>query len=339
MHQLCIQYILTTISQKRKRREYTRQRKDAFTRPEPGFSLYEGRTRGKRQRYTFDEEDDFDSDSLSVRRSGRQSGRDTPAAPSGPTVTASGRQVRSRATGLYGEKLHSGQVADHPSPATGDYIRSDMSEEPQSGHGRATRAANRGTANRGTANGRTLNRTLDSDDDEDATSWDGGDDEEEPDQMDLDDDEDDGAADDSEDDDDDEPSLMVTLRYRKPGSDAQDNDMTMVNGSAHDATQVSEVPPPKPLQQDNMSARDPSASTVQPEIPSATNGLSSLKLSDAAPVTNAQQPPVANPDLASKPDSGFFSAPTPPYSAPEEAPKSQAPSDQSPMNVEVPATQ
>ncbi|KAF5854511.1 hypothetical protein GGP41_007353 [Bipolaris sorokiniana] len=77
---------------KRKRREYTRQRKDAFTRPEPGFSLYEGRTRGKRQRYTFDEEDDFDSDNLSVRRSGRQSGRDTPAAPSGPTVTASGRQ-------------------------------------------------------------------------------------------------------------------------------------------------------------------------------------------------------------------------------------------------------
>ncbi|RMZ70879.1 Extracellular matrix 3 [Pyrenophora seminiperda CCB06] len=114
-------YANVRCSQKRKRREYTRQRKDAFTRPEPGFAPYEMRTRGKRQRYTYDEEDDFDSDNLSVRRSGRQSARDTPAAPSGPTVTASGRQVRSRATGLYGETLHSGQVTDHGSSINGDY--------------------------------------------------------------------------------------------------------------------------------------------------------------------------------------------------------------------------
>ncbi|EUC28339.1 hypothetical protein COCCADRAFT_30385 [Bipolaris zeicola 26-R-13] len=319
---------------KRKRREYTRQRKDAFTRPEPGFSLYEGRTRGKRQRYTFDEEDEFDSDNLSVRRSGRQSGRDTPAAPSGPTVTASGRQVRSRATGLYGEKLHSGQVTDHPSPATGDYVRSDISEEPQSGHGRAARAANRGAINE-----RTLNRPMDSEDDEDATSWDGGDDdEEEPDQMDLDDDEDDAGADDSEEEDD-EPSLMVTLRYRKPGSDAQDNDTTMGNGASQDAAQVSKAQPPQPLQQDTTPRSEPSASTAQPEAPSAANGLSTPQQSDTASIVpKSQESSVANSDAASKPDSGFFSAPTPPYSAPEEASKPQRPADSTPMNVEVPAT-
>ena len=297
--------------------------------------MYEGRTRGKRQRYTFDEEDDFDSDNLSVRRSGRQSGRDTPAAPSGPTVTASGRQVRSRATGLYGEKLHSGQVTDHPSPATGDYVRSDVSEEPQSVHGRAARAANRGAINE-----RTLNRTMNSEDDEDATSWDGGDDdEEEPDQMDLDDDEDDAGADDDEEEDD-EPSLMVTLRYRKPGSDTQDNETTMGNGASQDAAKVSKAQLPQSLQQDTTPRIEPSASMVQLEAPSAANGLSTPQQSDTAPVIpKSQESSVANSDAASKPDSGFFSAPTPPYSAPEEAAKPQMSTDQTYINVEVPTTQ
>ncbi|KAI5279402.1 hypothetical protein KEM54_004182, partial [Ascosphaera aggregata] len=34
--------------EKRKRRDYRLARKAAFARPEPGFSLYEGRTRGKK---------------------------------------------------------------------------------------------------------------------------------------------------------------------------------------------------------------------------------------------------------------------------------------------------
>ncbi|KAL6160244.1 hypothetical protein ACJQWK_09260 [Exserohilum turcicum] len=319
---------------KRKRREYTRQRKDAFTRPEPGFSLYEGRTRGKRQRYTFDEEEDFDSDNLSVRRSGRQSGRDTPAAPSGPTITASGRQVRSRATGAYGEKLHSGQVADHPSPATGDYIRSDISEERQSGHGgRATRAANRGTTN-----GRVLNRTLDSEDDEDATSWDGGDDEEdEADQIDLDDDDDDGAADASSEEDE-EPSLMVTLRYRKPGSDAQEPDTAM---AGNEATNPSDAPTSQPTQQHATHNHEPVASVSQPEVSSTLNGLSTpfQQLHVAPPVPVASQPPAVNSDSTPRQD-GFFSAPTPPYSAPEEAPKPQTAADQAPrINIEVSSAQ
>jgi hypothetical protein len=314
--------------QKRKRREYTRQRKDAFTRPELGFSLYEGRTRGKRQRYTFDEEDDFDSDNTSVRRSGRQSGRDTPAAPSGPTVTASGRQVRSRATGLYGETLLSGQATDHPSPATGDYVRSDVSEEPQSGHGRSTRAANRGTTN-----GRSLNRTVDSEDEEDATSWDGGDDDdEEPDQMELDDDEDDAAEDSS--DEEEQHSLMVTLRYRKGASDgtaAPRQDAPMANGADYDPATATVASTGAPQQPELVPAPGPSAPTSQ--LTSNANGLS-----NAVIPTAHQQPAIGNPEALPKLD-GFFSAPTPPYSAPEEAPKHQTPVEVPTSTFEAPPPQ
>ena len=58
--------------EKRRRREYRQMRKEQFRRPEPGFSLYEGRTRGKRIKYTFsDDEADFFSDSTGPRRSTR----------------------------------------------------------------------------------------------------------------------------------------------------------------------------------------------------------------------------------------------------------------------------
>ncbi len=120
--------------EKRKRREYRMTRKAQFQRPEPGFSLYEGRTRGKRMRYTFDDEDEDDfslSDTIPARRSTRNSGVVTPADPNRPTVTASGRQVRARVGGLYGETLHSGQTSTgRASPATENYERSEASEEP-----------------------------------------------------------------------------------------------------------------------------------------------------------------------------------------------------------------
>lgn len=91
--------------QKRKRREYRQIRKHQFKRPEPNFSLYEGRTRGKRIKYTYsDEEDEGYSDTTS-RRSTRNTGTHTPAEPAGPVVTQSGRQVRSRHHGAYGESL------------------------------------------------------------------------------------------------------------------------------------------------------------------------------------------------------------------------------------------
>jgi hypothetical protein len=74
--------------------------------------MYEGRTRGKRMKYTYsDEEDEGYSDATSTRRSTRNTGTHTPAEPSGPTVTLSGRQVKSRLGGAYGESLLSGAPA------------------------------------------------------------------------------------------------------------------------------------------------------------------------------------------------------------------------------------
>ncbi|KAI9374904.1 hypothetical protein BJX61DRAFT_550525 [Aspergillus egyptiacus] len=100
--------------EKRKRRDYRIARKAAFSRPEPGFSLYEGRTRGKKLKYTYSDDEDIFSDGLPApRRSGRNtSGVSTPAEPTGPRFTASGRQIRSRAGGLYGESLLTGQRDD-----------------------------------------------------------------------------------------------------------------------------------------------------------------------------------------------------------------------------------
>ncbi|KAJ5908526.1 hypothetical protein N7495_001208 [Penicillium taxi] len=98
---------------KRKRRDYRLARKAAFTRPEPGFSMYEGRTRGKKLKYTYSEDEDMFSDEPPSRRSGRN----VPVAAtaeeaSRPRFTASGRQIRSRAGGLYGETLLTGQRED-----------------------------------------------------------------------------------------------------------------------------------------------------------------------------------------------------------------------------------
>ncbi|KAI2636365.1 hypothetical protein GGS26DRAFT_492130 [Hypomontagnella submonticulosa] len=79
--------------EKRKRREYRLIRKEQFKRPEPGFSMYEGRTRGKRMKYTYSDDEDFLSDST-LRRSTRNTRNPTPAEPAGPVTTASGRQIK-----------------------------------------------------------------------------------------------------------------------------------------------------------------------------------------------------------------------------------------------------
>lgn len=126
--------------QKRKRREYRQIRRAQFTRPDPGFSLYEGRTRGKRMRYTYDDEDDnaFLSDATSARRSGRFSERDTPV-DAGPVTTLSGRQVKPRRGGEYGASLLSGQNTNYGTP---DYDENDGTDSDAIlPAGRASRAA------------------------------------------------------------------------------------------------------------------------------------------------------------------------------------------------------
>jgi len=79
--------------EKRKRREYRQQQKERFKRPEPGFSLYEGRTRGKRIKYTYSDDEDMTFSDSTVRRSARNTGTSTPA-ETGPFTTLSGRQIK-----------------------------------------------------------------------------------------------------------------------------------------------------------------------------------------------------------------------------------------------------
>ena len=236
----------------------------------------------------------------------------------GPTVTASGRQVRSRATGTYGETLHSGQTTDRASPATGDYIRSDVSEEPR--QGRSTRAGNRSH----------LSREMDSEEDDDATSWDGGDEEEEPDQMDLDDDNEDDLADQSSDEELEPQSLVITLQYRKkPSTTASETklDPTTVNGTTqqHDVPMADVGANPKLEAPAALPSSQPAALPPPHILPTAIpNGFSAQQPTVvAAPKIEEQQPTMQAPALPKL--DGFFSAPTPPYSAPEEAPKQEQP--------------
>ncbi|KAI5304622.1 hypothetical protein KEM56_006241 [Ascosphaera pollenicola] len=99
--------------EKRKRRDYRLARKAAFARPEPGFSLYEGRTRGKKMKYTYSDDEDESSLYSGLELGGgggaRRSARNRQSSPveQGPVYTASGRQVKTRQGGVYGEILSS----------------------------------------------------------------------------------------------------------------------------------------------------------------------------------------------------------------------------------------
>ncbi|KAF2861924.1 hypothetical protein K470DRAFT_25920 [Piedraia hortae CBS 480.64] len=126
-----------------KKREYRQLRKAAFSRPEPGVSIYEGRTRGKRMRYTFDDIDQVSD--VGTRRSNRVgSTRSTPTDPGTTYITGSGRASRQPRRGEYGEGLV-GLDSDHAEflelPAT-------MEEEFDAVHHKhATRSGGRVPAN------------------------------------------------------------------------------------------------------------------------------------------------------------------------------------------------
>ena len=108
------------------------------------MSLYEGRTRGKRIRYTYSDEGEEDSDAISNRRSNRQSGISTPAEPTGPVVTFSGRQVKSRLGGEYGESRLSNV---HTNGALANGQSDEISEDNEGSGGRTRSTGLRGGAN------------------------------------------------------------------------------------------------------------------------------------------------------------------------------------------------
>ena len=175
--------------EKRRRREYRQMRKEQFRRPEPGFSLYEGRTRGKRMKYTYsDDEADFYSDSTN-RRSTRNTRHHTPAEPSGPLTTASGRQVRAP-TRLNAENASTGA----PSASTsvqGDGDDTEMRHTTRSGRPQRSAAANHSL--NGWAGKKRKSEEYESDEsEEEGSEPDFGDDEEEehvPDESEVDDEE------------------------------------------------------------------------------------------------------------------------------------------------------
>ncbi|KAI1815992.1 hypothetical protein GGS20DRAFT_277731 [Poronia punctata] len=202
--------------EKRKRREYRLMRKEQFKRPEPGFSMYEGRTRGKRMKYTYSDEEDFYSDST-TRRSTRNTGTHTPAEPTGPVTTASGRQIKapSRMTVDASNNI----VTTSPTQETEDTRVKESSVGP-GGRPRRSAAANHGTNGWSSKNKKEYD-SMEEDDEEDESEPDLGDDEDDhvPDAESEDDDEDvEDAFDEDEemvDDDvkDNVRSMVVKLKY------------------------------------------------------------------------------------------------------------------------------
>ncbi|KAK1756084.1 hypothetical protein QBC47DRAFT_179578 [Echria macrotheca] len=158
--------------EKRKRREYRQMRKEQFKRPETGMSLYEGRTRGKRMKYTYSEdEDDFLTDS-SNRRSTRNTRNHTPAEPSGPVTTASGRHIRA--------PTRLNETASNGAPSAPGSVQGDETNQGESmgptGRPRRSAAVNHGL--NGWATKKRKSEEYESDEDDDVSEPDFGDDEE-----------------------------------------------------------------------------------------------------------------------------------------------------------------
>ena len=211
--------------EKQRRRDYRLARKEAFRRPEPGFSLYEGRTRGKRMKYSYSDDEEDGSDFSGLRRSNRNSGVSTPA-ETGPTITASGRQVKSRVGGMYGETIPTDQrkelEVEHVIAA--DRNR-ESSSDIQATNGRPRRP--RQPEPRRPAQGRYEELGSDEESEEAASegAWSGNEDEPDDSEPDFDEaaDEDEemsasGAEDmDKDEDENTQESLVVQLRYKKEG--------------------------------------------------------------------------------------------------------------------------
>lgn len=174
---------------------------------------------------------------------------------------------------------------------------------------------------------------MDSEDDDDATSWDGGDeDEEEPEQMELDDDDEDDVA--SQSSADEEPqSLVVTLHYRKLASDTRNTPDeanapaifkkgAMPNGDVSMAD-AAVLPKPEVLVAPATITPSQPAFPLPHIVPTAIpNGVSAHQPEVMVVPKVEHQQPAGETTVLQKLDQ-FVSAPTPPYSAPEETMKQE----------------
>ena len=220
--------------EKRRRKEYRLARKAAFVRPEPGYSIYEGRTRGKRMRYTYsDGEEDSDTG-----RSTRRSTRNPTPLDNGPTVTSSGRQVKPRMGGAYGEALSTDQRREHELGEDGIEDSDDMPTTAPIGRGARRPSARSHEVYREDAIG------SDEESDEEAQDsgkdWSGNEDEPDASESEADFADDDEISGDEIDDDEpqDDRSLVVKLSYRKPkpsaaGPELRKNGLPVLLPKAH----------------------------------------------------------------------------------------------------------
>lgn len=240
--------------EKRKRREYRIMRKEIFKRPEPGFSSYEGRTRGKRMKYTYSDEEDFLSDST-VRRSSRNTRNPTPAEPVGPVTTASGRQIKapSRMTVDASNNI----VTTSPTTSQGHNGANTSKESSLGPSGRPKRSAaiNHGTngwtsssSRKKTGYGSMDDEMEDYDEDDNESSPELGDDEEDDhvpnddseDEEDFEEDEE--MADDDLDNQSAKDSMLVKLKVPSKGKAPESNGSTLdlnayrYNGQKHEST-------------------------------------------------------------------------------------------------------
>lgn len=171
-------------------------------------------------RYTFSD-DEFGSDDPSSRRSTRNSGFSTPQ-ETGPTVTASGRQVKSRHGGMYGESMLVDQRKDLERSAGDGHFTETSEDMPTTApSGRGARLSRSGRPVR-PARARSAHDS-DSESDENQSSgkeWSGNEDEGDESEPEVEGDDEEMSdelleQDDLGDDDNTQESLVVQLRYRK----------------------------------------------------------------------------------------------------------------------------
>lgn len=343
--------------EKRRRKEYRQLKRAQFERPEPGFSLYEGRTRGKRLRYTYDDDDDMvfggglDSDTTSTRRSARNrdsSARTTPFEASGPTFTASGRQINKPKTGEYGEPLLKSALenaTDELAPELEDGATgTDFDSEPVQ-NGRATRAAGRSGHVNG-VNGRKRKRVIDDDEDDEGEMSDeeGGDGEDDWDSDRNAEEEDDTEMPDADDEDSEGPdgeSQSLVVKLKVSPQRATNGDSKEVNGDGHDDEDTKPTPATKTQYDthDNNLSHPPSEQNPQPphhspppeqaapgaESTSSTQPSSALPLNGTHTTTTSTStnlPTSAQPDIIPT-SSAPYPTPATSTTAAEKLPPSQ----------------
>ncbi|KAJ6034525.1 hypothetical protein N7499_001730 [Penicillium canescens] len=305
--------------EKRKRRDYRLARKAAFTRPDPGFSMYEGRTRGKKLKYTYDDEDMFSEDETSVRRSTRGAGTTAASTESSrPRFTASGRQIRSRAGGLYGETLLAGQN-DGANEEEDD-------EEEEISRPQRTRTSRNPNGYSGYDAEDLEDASIHSSANESGNEWRGPEDDEEHDFEGDNEDEEEEASEEDSDVSEEPESLVVQLRYGRgdapsngnieiqndeppPAKDVQMKDAT--DTAAAPSTQASTMPHP-PLLSEN---RAPEAASSLPSVPVPQVPTQPAPVSAPLPISKPQEATLHEPIATASP------FPASPLAAHPEAPK------------------